>query len=113
SRGVVGDALHRQQAVAGRRAAEAAAVEADDLVGIGERGHLRLPHGEAERKGVEQKEGGPGAAHLARQLRPGHPQLPFSFLAAPATAWHRRRGTVASSMTPPAALGENTSASTS
>ena len=71
---VVRDPLHGQEAVSRRRPAEAAGVEADDLVRGGEHAGLGLPHREAEGEGVQQEERGPLAADVVREVRAPDPR---------------------------------------
>ena len=49
--------------------AEAARVEAHDLVGVGQPGRLRVPHGEAQGERVQEQHGRSGSPDLVGQLR--------------------------------------------
>ena len=67
---VVGDPLHGQEPVAGRRAAEAAGVEAHDLVRRRESARTCASHIlEVSGKACRNSTGGPGAADVVVELR--------------------------------------------
>ena len=63
-RRVVRNPLHRKRAVAGRRGAEAAGIEANDAMRRCERLGLTRPHEETERKGVQEQQRRAVAAHV-------------------------------------------------
>ncbi|MDO8339005.1 MAG: hypothetical protein Q7T15_12230 [Microcella sp.] len=58
------------------RAAEAAEVEADDRVPVGERGNLVVPHAQIGDARVHEDDGGPATAHVVVELGPGDVQVP-------------------------------------
>jgi hypothetical protein len=65
---VVGDPLHGEEPVARGRAAEPARVEADGQMAGPQGRDLGLPHGQAERKGMEEEDGGSFSLGRVRDL---------------------------------------------